>query len=255
MSLSEEARVVTSPVATSPTGALIQELDVVLESGLDLALLVVLDPSLPLVRDKPPGNKIIIVSVELELSPALGLETVEEQRTLEDFGSKGTCPSRHTGSTAINPMGGRNLKITPLDVGCTKPVVNPCGDGASPRPLDSLARADSTYLCVFKWCQEPGYYGSGPRDIIVSHDDKRCPDPGNSLVNLNPFVCNWDMENADGRCFQGLDKGIKTVISVCSRDQKKLIWVASENALERFPQLFKIVVYSGNYYSDIFGRV
>lgn len=51
MSLSEKTSVVASPVAAGPAGTLIQELDVVLESRLDLALLVILDPGLPLIRD------------------------------------------------------------------------------------------------------------------------------------------------------------------------------------------------------------
>ena len=49
MSLSEETGIVASPVASRPTRALIQELDVVLESRLDLAFPIVLDPSFPLV--------------------------------------------------------------------------------------------------------------------------------------------------------------------------------------------------------------
>jgi len=49
MSLSDEASVVATPVASGPTGTLVQELDVVLKSGLNFAFPVVLDPSLPLV--------------------------------------------------------------------------------------------------------------------------------------------------------------------------------------------------------------
>lgn len=49
MSLSDETSVVATPVASGPTGTLVQELDVVLQSGLDFAFPVVLDPSLPLV--------------------------------------------------------------------------------------------------------------------------------------------------------------------------------------------------------------
>ncbi len=76
MSLSEQARVVASPITASPSGALIQEFDIILQGGLDLAFLVVLNPSLPPVRDEPPSNKIIIISVELILTPTLGFETI-----------------------------------------------------------------------------------------------------------------------------------------------------------------------------------
>lgn len=51
MSLSNETGVVAPPVASGPAGTLIQELDVVLEGCLDLALLVILNPSLPLIGD------------------------------------------------------------------------------------------------------------------------------------------------------------------------------------------------------------
>ena len=49
MSLSDETSVVATPVASSPAGTLVQELDVVLKSCLNLAFPVVLDPSLPVV--------------------------------------------------------------------------------------------------------------------------------------------------------------------------------------------------------------
>jgi hypothetical protein len=49
MSLRNETSVVATPVASSPTGTLVQELDVVLKSCLNLAFPVVLDPSLPVV--------------------------------------------------------------------------------------------------------------------------------------------------------------------------------------------------------------
>lgn len=93
MSLSDKAGVVASPVATGPAGTLIQELDVVLQGRLDLALLVILNPGLPLVGNQPPGHKVVIIGIELKLAPALSLEAMEEQGALKDFRSEGTGAS------------------------------------------------------------------------------------------------------------------------------------------------------------------
>jgi hypothetical protein len=63
MSLRDEASIVASPVAAGPAGTLVEEFDIVFEGGLNLTLPVVLDPGLPSVRDKPPSNKVVIVSI------------------------------------------------------------------------------------------------------------------------------------------------------------------------------------------------
>lgn len=78
MSLSDKAGEVASPIATGPARTLIQKLDIVLKGRLDLTLFVVLNPGFPLVRDQPPSHKVVIVGIELEFSPALSLETMEE---------------------------------------------------------------------------------------------------------------------------------------------------------------------------------
>lgn len=82
MPLSNKAGEVASPIATSPARTLIQELGIVLQGRLDLALPVVLDPGLPLVRDQPPSHKVVVVGMELEFTPALSLEAMEEQGVL-----------------------------------------------------------------------------------------------------------------------------------------------------------------------------
>lgn len=76
VSLSDKAGPVTAPVATSPSRALVKELGTVLEGGLELTLLLVLNPGLPLVADEPAGDKIIIVSVEDVFAPFLRLEAL-----------------------------------------------------------------------------------------------------------------------------------------------------------------------------------
>lgn len=95
MSLDDHTRVIASPIATSPTRALIEKFDVVLQRSLDLALRIVLDPCLPSVRHQPPSDKVIIVGVELVLTPSLSLEAIQEQGALENLGSEGTGASGH----------------------------------------------------------------------------------------------------------------------------------------------------------------
>lgn len=106
MSFNEQTGVVTSPVATSPARTLIEKLDVVLKSGLDLALGVVLDPCFPSIRNQPPRDKVVIISVELVLTPSLSLEAIQEQGILQDFGAEGTGASGHAGGSTIDSMGG-----------------------------------------------------------------------------------------------------------------------------------------------------
>ena len=85
MSLGEKTRIIASPIAASPSRTLVQELDIVLKCRLNLALLLVLDPSLPLIRDQPPRHKVIIIRIELEFPPAFSLEPFKEQRTLKNL--------------------------------------------------------------------------------------------------------------------------------------------------------------------------
>lgn len=63
MFLGNETGVVASPVATRPAGTLIKEFDIILEGGLNLTFPVVLDPGFRLVGDKPPSDKVVIVSI------------------------------------------------------------------------------------------------------------------------------------------------------------------------------------------------
>lgn len=78
ISLRSQAGPVAPPVASGPTRALVKELVAVLQSRLDFAFLVVLDPRLPLVTDQPSGNKVVVVGVQNPLPPFLVLESLEE---------------------------------------------------------------------------------------------------------------------------------------------------------------------------------
>lgn len=93
MFLSEETRIITSPVTTCPTRTLIKKLGVILQSRLNLAFPIILNPGTPPIRNEPSSNEVVIVSIELILSPAFSLETFEEERTLQDLCTEETSTS------------------------------------------------------------------------------------------------------------------------------------------------------------------
>lgn len=78
MLFGNQTSVVASPVAASPPRTLVKELDVVFKCRLNLAFLVVLNPSLPLIGNQPSRDKIIVIGIELKLAPSFGLETIKE---------------------------------------------------------------------------------------------------------------------------------------------------------------------------------
>lgn len=77
---------VTSPVASCPTRALVQELHPILQRGFEFTLVVVLNPSLPLVAHEPACDKVVVVSVQDVLSPPFALETIQELGAFQDLG-------------------------------------------------------------------------------------------------------------------------------------------------------------------------
>lgn len=93
MLLGYQTSVVTSPIAASPTGTLVKELDVVLKRRLNLAFLVVLNPGLPLICNQPSRDKIIVIGIELELAPSFSFESIKKQGTLQNLRAKGTSTS------------------------------------------------------------------------------------------------------------------------------------------------------------------
>ncbi len=155
MSLDDEAGIVAPPVAACPTRALIQEFDVVLKGGLNLTLGVVLNPGLPLVRHQPSGNEVVIVSIQLVLTPTFSLETIQEQGTLEDFGSEGTGASGHAGGSTIDSMSGRDFKVASFDIGSSEPIVAKGLGRSRANAFDSLIGTNSANFTVFEWGEEP----------------------------------------------------------------------------------------------------
>jgi hypothetical protein len=95
MSLRDETGPVASPVAASPTRALVEEFVTILEGSLQLTFRLVLDPCLPLMADQPAGNEVVVIGVENPLPPFFILKSVEEVMTREDFRAISACPARH----------------------------------------------------------------------------------------------------------------------------------------------------------------
>lgn len=122
ISLSDQAGPVASPVAACPTRALVQKLVAVLEGRLNLALLLVLNPGLPLVAHEPTSHKVVIVSVQNPLPPLLVLEAVKEVVARQNLGTIGASASRHARCAAVNVVGSRDLKVATLNVSCAQPV-------------------------------------------------------------------------------------------------------------------------------------
>ncbi len=220
MSLSEDTGIIASPVASRPTRALIQELDVVLESGFDLAFTIVLDPSCLLVCYQPASDKVVIISVELKLAPPLGLETVQEQGSLQDFGPEGAGASGHAGGATINVVCRGDLKVTPLDIRRTKPIEHNIRDRAGPDSLDSLTGPDTPNFRTLERSQQPWENGSRPRDIVVRHDCDTGLHVGDSLTNLDTLVRDRYVEYSDIRSFKGLDKSYEFLVLVGRGDQE-----------------------------------
>lgn len=170
VSLTDKTGPVAAPVAASPARALVEELGAVLQSGLKLALLLVLDPCLPLMADEPASDKVVVVGVEDVLAPLLGLEALKEVVAGQNLRSVGTSSARHAGCTAIEVVRGRDLEVASLNVSSTEPVEDASGQRAIPDALNSLAGADATNLGVFEGSEDPGHHGRRPGDIVVGHD-------------------------------------------------------------------------------------
>lgn len=202
MPLHEQTRVVASPVATSPARTLIEELDVVLKSSLNLALRIVLDPGLPSFGNQPAGNKVVIVSIELILAPTLSFEAIQEQGALKNLRAERTGAAGHAGGPTIDSMCRRDFEVASLNVGSPEPIETKCIKRSRANSLDSLVGSNSANLRIFERSEQPGQNCAWPRDIVVCHDDDGSLDLGDRLADLNSLICNRHVECADIRRLQ-----------------------------------------------------
>lgn len=188
--LLDEARVVASPIAASPPGALVEELHTRLQCGLDLALVVVLNPGLPLVTDKPARHKIVVVSVEGVVLPPLVFEALQEIRALENFCPISTGPPRHTRRASVQVVSRRDFEVASLNVCCSKPI--PACGCPVPTSVSSytLTSANTSNLGILERSENPRHKCRRPGDIIICHDDDAGADMRQSFANLKTLVGN-----------------------------------------------------------------
>jgi hypothetical protein len=150
MSIRKQARIVGSNIATGPTRTLIQELDVIFERRFDFHLSVVLNPSLPVIGDKPTSNKIVVVRIQLEVTPHFSLEAFKKQGALQDLRPEGARASGHTRCSPINTVSCRDFKVAPLDICCSQPIVDSSLERPRSESLDSLARTNTADFRVLE---------------------------------------------------------------------------------------------------------
>ena len=208
--------------------------------------------------DQESSYKVVIVRVQVVFTPALSLEALEEIMAFEDLGAVSSGAARHTGGAAIDVVGGRDLKVSTLDVSRTKPVVDSGGQAPfsdSPHPL---ARTNAANLGIFEGGQQPGHQSRGPLDVVVGHDDEGGLDVValQRLADLKPLVCLIHIEDfnfrfeaaggAEGRSepFQGLEL-------VPGGYENQFCRLARENAFKGGPQVGKVIVDCGNDDRDI----
>lgn len=87
MSFNEHARQIAPPIAAYPAKTLFQVFRTVLEGCLYLASLVILHGNLPIIRVHPASNEVVVVGVELEISPCLVREAIGERVILQNTGA------------------------------------------------------------------------------------------------------------------------------------------------------------------------
>lgn len=242
VSLADKARPVAAPVAPSPARTLIEELDAILQSRLNLTLGLILDPGLPLVADEPASDKVVVVGIENVLTPALGFEALEEGLARQDLGTIGASAARHAGGAAVHVVSSRDLKVSALNVGGTKPVVDPGLPVTLGLAADALACADTTNLGVFEGCEDPGDQGGGPRDIIVGHDGDGGADTRESLAHLEALVGNGCPEDADTDRRQSFGELLERLKLVSGGHEDHLVRMAGQNAVERGAELLEGIV-------------
>lgn len=147
-----QAGQIAPPVAAHPSQALAEVLLVVFQRRLHLALAVVLQLYLPVVREQPSRDEVVVVGIqEVVASPRFVGEAVGEVWILQDFRAVGDCPPRQTGKPAVEPIACRTVKGPPHKVDGTQELP----DVVSVLSAELLVRSHAADACIFKRCQHP----------------------------------------------------------------------------------------------------
>lgn len=251
MPLLDQAGPVASPVATRPAGALIQELGAVLQSCLNLAFALILDPSLPLVAHQPSRDKVVVVSIQDPLSPLLRLEAIEEVVALEDGRSVRSSAAGHARCAAIHVVRGRDLKVAALNVCGAEPVPDAHRPRGRPLTLDSLTGTNAAHLGVLEGGQDPGHQRRRPRDIVVGHDGNGSLNAGQSLADLEALVGNGRVHDTDLGVVERPGQLVESLALVVGCDKNQLGRLAGKDALQRRAELLKHIMNGRNNDRDV----
>lgn len=91
MSFNEHTRQITPPIASYPTKTLFQVLRAVFKGGLYLTSVVILHGNPPATCIHPASDEVVVVGIELEVSPSLIRETIGKSFVLKDAGTICDC--------------------------------------------------------------------------------------------------------------------------------------------------------------------
>lgn len=240
----DKAGPVAAPVAASPPGALVEELGAVLKGSLQLALALVLNPSLPLVADEPASDKVVVVGVEDVLAPLLGLEALKKIVARENFGPVGTGSARHARGTSIDVVGSGDLKVASLNVSCSQPVEDAGGPRTIPDALNSLASTDTTDLRVFEGSQNPRHEGGGPGYVVIGHDGDLGGDLGQGFTDLQTLVRDWGRVDLDIGVRKAVGKLLQRSVLLYSSNKHQGMRFAGQDTEKRRAQFLKDIVNS-----------
>jgi hypothetical protein len=190
----KQARQVASPVAPGPAKALVQELPIVLERGLDFALGMVLHVRLPAVGDHPAGDEVVVVRVELILTepPFLVGEASGELFVLQDVRAIGHGATGHARHPAIHVRGCRTVKVAPFEVQSAEEAVDSLRDGGRLGSSKPLAGHDATKLVVLKGSQHPQERLARPGNIVIRKHNDLGRDFGDGTCHLTSLVGLFD---------------------------------------------------------------
>lgn len=138
---------IASPVAARPAQTLLQKFRIIFQSGLYLGLFVILVPDLLIMRNKPSGNEIVVVRVELiATKPFLVGKSVDECFISDDVGSICHGSAGETGQATIHVHASGTIKVSPLEIECTKEAPDPLLKSGWFSSSEPLVRTDSSIL-------------------------------------------------------------------------------------------------------------
>jgi len=193
MPFNKHAGNVTAPVASDPSKTLTQILWAALQSRLYLSFLVILHGNLPVVRIHPPGDKVVVVGIELTSTPFLVGEAVGEGLVLENITPVRYRSARKTRQATVNVQTRRTIKVAPLQVRRTQKVPN----AEAFLPSQSLRCAHTTHPRVLEWCQHPLKDLAGPNNIVVNEHRDRCAHFRNGPTHLPALIGLSDAQNTN----------------------------------------------------------